>query len=123
MLTVTKRFTFDYAHELPDYNGKCRNLHGHTGILEVEVTKQGKVLSLESYSGMVIDFSVLKQIVEEEVIGILDHSYLNDVLWDVPTAENIARWVWDRLERRFGEGLVRVRVYETPDSYAEIRRD
>ncbi len=118
-LTVTKKFEFHYAHFLPEHKGKCKFLHGHTGVLEVEVGPWGKVKS--DYEGMVIDFGDLKEIVQEKVLQKLDHAYLNEFL-SLPTAENIAKWVWSELEREFGQGLVRVRVYETPTSYAECTR-
>ena len=120
-LTVTKIFEFHYSHYLPGYSGKCKNLHGHTGILEVEVGPYGRVKDINEYEGMVIDFSKLKEVVKKRVIDKLDHAHLNNLL-HIPTAENIAKWVWDELEEVFGQGLIRVRVYETPTSYAECRR-
>ena len=119
ILTVTKKFEFHYAHYLPGYNGPCSKVHGHTGVLEVEVCGEGRVKA--SYEGMVMDFGDLKRIVQEEVIRWLDHEFINNYI-TVPTAENMCEWIWKRLEERFGEGLVRVRVYETPTSWAEIRR-
>lgn len=117
-ITVTKRFEFAYAHHLPEYNGKCANLHGHTGILEVEV---GQALIPSLYEGMVIDFGDLKRIVEEEVIKYFDHAYLNELI-SRPTAENMVSWVVEKLETVFGHSLKRIRIYETPDSYAEWKR-
>jgi len=127
MKTVTKVFEFDYAHYLPDYPGKCRNLHGHRGILEVEVsglpymnTSRNK---FTNYPGMIVDFGDLKKIVEENIIDVLDHQFLNEVKGlEVPTAENMASWMWKALQEFFQENLVRVRVYETSTSFAEIKR-
>ena len=118
-LMVTKVFTFDYAHQLPDYIGKCANLHGHTGILEVEVieTEQNK----STYEGMVMDFAVLKKIVKEKILKSLDHQYINGFI-PTPTAENMVKWIVETLEGELGTSVQRVRLYETPDSYAEWKR-
>jgi len=118
MLTVTKRFEFAYAHFLPEYDGNCRSLHGHNGVLEVEVSDSPG--SEVVYPTMVCDFGVLKKIVKENVIDVLDHTDLN-LIFKHPTAETMTRWIWEQLEIAFGESLVRVRVYETSDSYAEFK--
>ena len=114
LLTVTKRFEFAYAHYLPDYPGDCARLHGHNAILEVEVASRAK-----AYPTMVVDFKDLKTVVKEKVLSKLDHEYLNDIL-HYPTAESMAEWVWEQLEDDLE--LVRVRVYETSDSYAELKK-
>ena len=118
-LMVTKVFTFDYAHKLPDYKGLCANLHGHTGHLEVEVVKTDAIKS--TYEGMVMDFSDLKEIVEGKVLRYLDHQYINDLM-PIPTAENMVEWIVKQLEEELGTSIQRVRLYETPDSYAEWKR-
>lgn len=89
------------------------NLHGHRWILEVEVA--GSV----GKDGMVHDFSELKRLVTEKVVSRLDHTLLNDLL-EMPTAENIVVWVWKQLEG-LPRGLVRLRLFETPDSFVELR--
>jgi len=110
-MRVCKIFRFDAAHYLPEYEGKCRNMHGHTWTLEVEVS--GSVRK-----GMVMDFAVLKSLVKEKVIDCLDHSLLNDIIPN-PTCENLLFWI----RRSLGlEGLARLRLYETPDSFAEWRK-
>lgn len=95
-ITVTKRFEFDYAHYLPDYPGKCKNMHGHRGILEVEVS--GPPVSPEEgtikYEGLIMDFGDLKNIVQKQVIEKLDYRLLNEVMFEIPTAENMASWIW-----------------------------
>ena len=120
ILTVTRRFEFDFAHWLPKYEGKCRSLHGHRGVLEVEVSGSPKS-KISIYPTMVVDFTDLKRIVEERIINKFDHKCLNDFL-EVPTAEEVVRFVVRELDKEFGKNLVRVRFYETPDSYAEWRR-
>ncbi len=89
-MQVTKEFTFDSAHFLPRYYGKCEKMHGHT--YKLLVTVEGAV----GENGLVIDFVILKKIVKERVLNQLDHQVLNDVL-DIPSAENTAIWIWDQL--------------------------
>ena len=68
---------------------------------------------------MITDFGVVKQVVQEQVLARADHRVLNDVL-ENPTAENIARWIWEVLEPHL-PGLVEVRLYEIPDSCVTYR--
>lgn len=89
-MLVTKIFTFDAAHNLTNYYGKCERLHGHT--YKLEVTLEGEVQG----NGMVIDFVVLKRIVKKHVLDQLDHRYLNDVV-ENPSAERMVTWIWERL--------------------------
>ena len=122
MLTVTKRFHFCYGHKLKEYNGLCKNIHGHNSVLEVEI-KESKNTKYE-FPNMIIDFSRLKKIVKEEVIDILDHQFLNTILvTDYPTAEYITKWIVKKLKVIFGDDLVRVRLTETDDSWAEWKAD
>jgi len=120
LLSVTKRFEFDYAHKLPDYDGPCSRLHGHRGVLEVELVKEGLPNQFNTYEGMVIDFTDLKRVVKEVIIDRFDHYYLNDIL-AVPTAENMVKFTVKKLKEHFGRALIRVRIYETPSSFAEWR--
>ena len=89
-MLVTKEFTFDAAHYLPNYYGKCENLHGHT--YRLQVTVEGPVLS----NGMVVDFVLLKHIVKERILNNVDHRCLNDQFPN-PTTELICIWIWDEL--------------------------
>ena len=125
MLSVCKRFYFDAAHHLPYYEGKCHNVHGHRWYLDVEVS--GQVQDQGPKTGMIIDFSDLKKIVNSAVIDVLDHTDLNLKVGN-PTAENMV----EMFSRFIGEELFfvdcettleRLRLYETPDAYAEWRRD
>jgi 6-pyruvoyltetrahydropterin/6-carboxytetrahydropterin synthase len=121
MLTITKKFSFCYGHRLPGYLGKCVNQHGHNSEVEVEVT--GKADG--GYPSMVIDFGVLKTTMNT-LIDKLDHKYLNDALpegYQPPTAENMTQWFADEIQKVLPNGvtLVRVRVSETPTSWAEWR--
>ncbi len=114
-MKIGKTFVFDSAHYLPNHPGKCKNLHGHTYRLELEL--EGKV---DKRTGMLIDFGDLKERVAP-VIDRLDHRFLNDFL-PTPTAENIALYLQKEVERVLRDYPVivsRVRVWETPTSYAE----
>jgi len=121
MLTVCKRFTFEAAHLLPGYAGACVRRHGHSYKLFVEV-EQRSGMPEPTYPGMVIDFGELKRIVKKVIISIVDHCDLNSIV-QVPTAENLVVWIRNQLLPHFGMGLVRIRLYETEDSYAEWKRD
>jgi len=107
-------FYFAAAHRLPRYEGPCFRMHGHN--YKFFVALEGDV---DPGSGMIADFGVVKQTVQEQVLSRVDHRNLNDVL-DNPTAENIARWIWEALEGRL-PGLVEVRLYEIPDSCVVYR--
>jgi len=90
-IEVTKEFTFDAAHHLTKYYGKCERLHGHT--YKLRVTVNGEIQE----NGMVIDFVILKRIVKKHILKHLDHHNLNEII-ENPTAENIAQWIWNKLE-------------------------
>ena len=123
MVTVTKQFRFEAAHHLPDYNGPCSNLHGHSYLLEVEVCKTKYTDKLCKYGGMVIDFGDLKRIVNSNVVDRLDHQYLNDILPIIPTAENMVEWIADQLQTSaLGESIYRIRLWETVNSCATWRK-
>ena len=111
-MLVTKVFQFDGAHKLLNYNGKCEKLHGHTWT--VHVTVEDEV----GRGGIAFDFARLKQIAEEKVLSILDHSYVNEIV-EEPSAENIALWIWERLAGDVP--LYEVKVYETSTSFVTYR--
>lgn len=122
---VSKEFTFDAAHHLHNYEGKCKNLHGHT---------YRAVLGLSGYTderGLMIDFGDIKEIWKQKIEIYLDHRYLNETLPTMnTTAENIVVWIYEKLtehllgEQRYNGARVEfIRLYETPTSYAEARRE
>jgi 6-pyruvoyltetrahydropterin/6-carboxytetrahydropterin synthase len=106
--SVTCSFTFEAAHRLAWHPGKCRNLHGHSYRLEVTVAGP-----LDD-NGVVVDFDLLREIVEREVIGQWDHRDLNEVI-DNPTAELLAHRAWELLAAA-GVDLAALRLWETVDS-------
>ena len=117
MLTATKKFRFCYAHYLVDYDGPCNRVHGHNSTVEVSFTQVPG-----EYEGMCVDFTRIKKVVGP-VIDRLDHQLLNNII-EVPTAENIVSYIVEKiLSGSLGNALVRVRVSETDDSFAEWVRD
>lgn len=123
---VNKEFTFDAAHHLHCYEGKCKNLHGHT--YKVIFGISGFVDDI----GLVIDFGDIKEIWKEKIEIYLDHRYLNEMLPPMnTTAENMVVWIFEQMENALkGETnpaqdirVEFVRLYETPTSYAEARRE
>ncbi len=87
---------FCAAHALRNYNGKCERLHGHN--YAVEITVQGDKLSEDTE--LLLDFTVLKKMVKDALSN-LDHRFLNEIEpFDKmnPSAENIARYIWQELE-------------------------
>lgn len=115
-MLVSKKTSFDAAHRLPDYKGKCASIHGHHWV--VEVACSGNVRG----SGMVVDFSELKCFlnwVDER----FDHQFLNDFI-PVPTAENLAKYIFDEfILWCVGKGLKfeYLRVWETETSMVELK--
>lgn len=117
MITITRVFKFDAAHNLPGYPGKCRNLHGHTWQVEIEIAGPGFTFPAvlpdgsrpTSYEGIIIDFSDMKKIINP-IIDNLDHCFINDKIRVNPTAENLTKYFVNSLDGIFD--LVRVRVYE-----------
>lgn len=138
MIELTRRATFSASHfywndawseeKNEQVFGKCarRNGHGHNYTLEVTVAGHPDPLT-----GFVVDLKWLKDVIEREVLAAYDHCHLNLEVPEfaekklVPTTENIAISAWKRLEpvvsQANGARLTRVRVYETPEIFAEYR--
>lgn len=146
-LTVVKTFQFDCAHMLSGHEGLCKNLHGHTYKLEVEVTHfgSGDTFPQGPSAGMVVDFKDLKEQVNRAIVSKFDHAF---VYWKEaegpeaelaelvnrlgmktvsvpyrPTAENMAKSFFGKLKNVFQDSsysIVRVTVWETPTSYASF---
>lgn len=112
-MLITKKFTFDSAHNLKNYKGKCKNLHGHTYVLYVTIIGE-----INKKSGMVMDFSDINYIVKEKVINSFDHNYINKILKQ-PTAENMSVWIWDKLKKHLK--IYKIELWETPDSFVTYK--
>ena len=134
MYSVTKRIEFCYGHRLLDYDGICKHPHGHNAIAEIEV----RTAELDNRN-MVCDFSDIRRIIKSWIDKELDHKmvlrhddplvkslqqlgepiYLLD---SNPTVERIARLIYEYASQQ-GLSVVRVKVWETPTSYAEYKED
>jgi 6-pyruvoyltetrahydropterin/6-carboxytetrahydropterin synthase len=129
MFKVTREIEFCYGHRLLNYPGKCRHLHGHNG--RAVITLQGKELD---HLGMLVDFADIKQKIQRWIDENLDHTMLlcrDDPLLSVlrergervfvmdvnPTAENIARLIYDQA-REAGLPVVEVVLWETGSCFA-----
>lgn len=124
--SITKFFKFEAAHNLPNYVGACRSVHGHSYKLEVEISGREMLHEFGSSTGMIIDFTIMKEIVTKEIIDQFDHKMLNDIFPN-PTAEIMTRWIMKKLSESFnalGVGLEveRVRLWETDTSYCEVKK-
>ena len=113
-MIVATEFDFDAAHNLPNYAGKCERLHGHTYRLRVLCEAP-----VEPATGLAIDFAEAKRVVKTRVIDVLDHTYLNETI-PIPSAENIAIWIWDRLAAS-ALPLCEIQVFETPGCFVIYR--
>jgi len=124
MFEVSVEQTFAAGHALRNYKGACENVHGHN--FKVRVTIEGARLD---DTGMLVDFLDVKQSMRE-VIARLDHVFLNDIPpFDVknPSAENIAEYFYEELDRRLAANpapvqIREVRVWETDIQSAAYRR-
>jgi 6-pyruvoyltetrahydropterin/6-carboxytetrahydropterin synthase len=134
MYSVTKRIDFCYGHRLLDYDGICKHPHGHNAVAEIEIRTD----SLDPRN-MVCDFSDIKRVVKGWIDRELDHKMvlrrddplvgplqaLNEPVFLVesnPTVELIARLIFN-YTREQGFGVVKVRVWETPTSFASYTGD
>ncbi len=131
MIRVTRRVEFSAAHfyHNPSFSaeenrrvfGKCNNPQGHGHNYVLEVTVAGEP---DPDTGMVLDLKDLKDLLEKEVMERMDHRHLNyevpELAGQIPTCENIAAVIWRLLEPRITKGqLDRVRLYESPDLFAD----
>ena len=142
MLSVTKIFRFETAHAIHGYNGHCKNIHGHSYVLHVTVSRAEEDEQYLPPPGFIYDFKELKQLVNKTVINRFDHqlilseAYMRDhdtsmhfenlTIWKMePTAENILLYIRDELGKELPENiaLFRLKLYETSDSFAEWQKD
>ena len=147
-MLITRRLEFDAGHRIPDHKSQCRHLHGHR--YAIEITLSGDVIEKagDSANGMVMDFSQVKDLAKQHVVDLWDHSFLvfagdqavveflnsmpdhKTVILDrVPTAENLAQIAFELLDAAYRDTygnhlrLAQVRLYETPNCWADaIRR-
>lgn len=145
-MRITRRLEFDAGHRIPNHASQCRHLHGHR--YAIEITLSGPVVATAGAAdeGMVMDFSEIKAIAQQYVVEAWDHAFLawrkdepvlaflggieghKTVLFDAPpTAEHLAQTAFRILaplyRSRYGSTLEleQVRLYETPNCWAEAR--
>ena len=136
MVLLTRKAEFSSAHyyyndawsqqENEKVFGKCANRNGHGHNYTLEVTVAGEP---DPVTGFVVDLKWLKDVMEEKVLAAYDHKHLNldvpEFAHAIPTTENIAIAAWKRLQPALtaagGASLSRIRVYETPEIFAEYR--
>lgn len=139
-IRVTKRFTFEMAHALWNYDGPCRNIHGHSYQLYVTITGETSQDQRSTKLGMVMDFSDIKKIVRNTVVDVFDHSVvisskasqpeiqrveqMFDKFYVVdyqPTCENLVIDMASRIKPVLpvNISLFSLRLVETATSYAE----
>ncbi|MEX0988443.1 MAG: 6-carboxytetrahydropterin synthase [Bacteroidales bacterium] len=137
---VTKEFTFEMAHALWNYDGACKNIHGHSYKLYVTIIGHPHADENNVKFGMVLDFKDLKSIVKNHVVDILDHSlvvyknaegealnvvremYEKVYLFDFqPTCENLVIHIAKIINSELPSGIAlhSLKLYETATSFAE----
>ncbi|HEY9403096.1 MAG TPA: 6-carboxytetrahydropterin synthase QueD [Pyrinomonadaceae bacterium] len=124
MFEVMIERNFSSAHQLRGYKGKCENLHGHN--YKIEIFARGRELD---HIGLLVDFGDLKT-AADDIVSYLDHRNINELPpFDAelnPSAENLARYILERVAARVGDERVqvyKVRCYETPTSVATYQID
>ena len=145
MQTITRKLEFDAGHRIPDHRSQCRNLHGHRYVLEI--TLQGELVETEGAPdrGMVMDFADVKALAMEHLVNKWDHAFIvyardevvrsflekmadhkTVVLERIPTVENLAAEAFRILSEVYNDHygvdlkLKRVRLYETPNCWADV---
>ena len=139
MFTLQTSASFDSAHFLKGYEGKCKNIHGHRWKVEVTVASE-KLVEEGQTRGMVVDFKKLKDDLND-LTDMLDHSFIleegslreqtKQALLEEefqlvefpfrPTAENLAEYFYNQMEEKDYQ-VVLVKVYETPNNCAGYSR-
>jgi 6-pyruvoyltetrahydropterin/6-carboxytetrahydropterin synthase len=140
IIRVTREFTFEMAHVLRNYDGPCRNVHGHSYRLFVTISGVPVNDNTHPKNGMVIDFADLKNIVLKEIISVFDHAVVvsgdfdrkkidmfketfgNTVVVDYqPTCENLVTDFAHKIIKLIPPGIMlhSLKLYETAKSYAE----
>ncbi|MFO7868862.1 MAG: 6-carboxytetrahydropterin synthase [Bacteroidales bacterium] len=139
-IRITKEFVFDMAHALYEYDGLCKNIHGHTYKLQVCLRGYVNTDKTSPKKGMVMDFGELKKIIKPDIVDKFDHALVLNQDHDIdekirqtqddgkyivvpfqPTCENLvyhfAGIILSKLPKE--TELLSLRLYETPTSWAE----
>ncbi len=147
-MLITRRLEFDAGHRIPSHKSHCRHLHGHR--YAIEITLSGEIIAEVGLSeqGMVMDYSEVKRIASTALVDQWDHAFLvysqdlkllqflqsledhKTVVLDVPpTAENLALTAFRILDAAYQDiygnhlRLERIRLYETPNCWADAVRE
>lgn len=139
-IRITKKFHFEMAHALYEYDGLCKNIHGHTYNMEVTLLGEIKQESGRPKDGMVMDFGNLKKLVKSKIVSVFDHALVVNSLFPEehiaafrkaservivvdfqPTSENMVVYFAEILQQEVPSNvsLFSIRLYETATSYAE----
>lgn len=146
-MRITCRLEFDAGHRIPHHESQCQHLHGHR--YAIEITLSGDIITTEGspQQGMVLDFSDAKNIARRHLVERWDHAFLvyrrdqsvveflrslknhkTVELESIPTAENLSLEAFKILDRAYREAygqnlrLERVRLFETPNCWADAER-
>lgn len=138
LIRITKEFSFEAAHVLEGYDGPCANIHGHSYKLRVTLKGRPNTDPKNPKFGMVMDFGLLKDIVQRVVLSRLDHSLMVrngcalleareklptkiEVFSFQPTCENLLLWMADSITSQLPDTvqLLSLRLQETATSFAE----
>ena len=111
-MRIGHTFHLDSAHTVPSVP-KCARLHGHTYKVEVEVHGE------PGADGMIIEFGQFKRDAWDQVLGRYDHVFLNEVMAEVPTVENLVKRLQSELAAHYPAFRIHVRVWEGHGKYAE----
>lgn len=147
-MRITRKLEFDAGHRIPDHASQCRHMHGHR--YTIEITLSGGIIEAagEAVNGMIMDFADVKAIAKTHVVDLWDHAFLvyrgDRVIVDflatiaghktvtldvIPTAENLADTAFRILDPLYRDTygnqlrLERVRLYETPNCWADAYRE
>ena len=147
-MRITRRLEFDAGHRIPDHASQCKHLHGHRYVIEITLTGDVICADGDPANGMVMDFGDIKRIAKTELVALWDHAFLayrhdapvvdflgsidghKTVLLDsVPTAENLVAEAFRILDGHYRDTygnhlrLERVRLFETPNCWADATRE
>ncbi len=150
LISISKEFSWSMAHMLANHNGKCKNIHGHTYIMQVELERQeGGIIHAPGKTdhGMVMEFSDVKDLITNLIVDPLDHAFLywvdstDELEHEVavllkkhqrklveisyrPTAENLATDFLSQINQKLTGYPVKVKeliLWESPTSFARVR--
>ena len=146
-MQITRRLEFDAGHRIPNHQSQCRHLHGHRYAIEITLSGDTVKTAGAAEEGMVMDYSEVKAIAQRAIVEVWDHAFLvyagDAVVVDflrtlpghktveldfVPTAENLAAEAFRILDGAYRDTygnqlrLERVRLYETPNNWADASR-